>query len=121
GDPELGWLSAKLLSDPAVLGQLRDAIGDPAQCCLLPFIATPVEHELAEALGVQVDGPRPELGVLGSKSGARRVAKQAGVEVLPGSEDLLTVDDVTAAVTALVARRPELEAVVVKLNNCFSG
>ncbi|HEV8625758.1 MAG TPA: hypothetical protein VG034_14960, partial [Acidimicrobiia bacterium] len=103
GDAELGWLSAKLLSDRAVLSQLRDAIGDPARARLLPFIATPVEHELAEALGVTVDGPRPELGVLGSKSGARKVARRAGVGVLPGSEDLFTIDDVTAAVTGLVS------------------
>jgi pheganomycin biosynthesis PGM1-like protein/ATP-grasp domain-containing protein/pre ATP-grasp domain-containing protein len=121
GDAELGWLSAKLLSDRAVLSRLRDAIGDPSQARLLPFIATPVEHELAEALGVAVDGPRPELGVLGSKSGARKVARRAGVGVPPGSEDLFTVEDVSAAITALVATRADLEAVVVKLNDCFSG
>jgi len=120
GDSELGWLSAKLLSDAAVLRQLREAIGDPSKARLLPFIATPVEHELAEALGVSVDGPRAELGVWGSKSGARKVARQAGVGVLPGSEDLFTVEDVTTAVGGLVSR-PEVEAVVVKLNNCFSG
>ena len=121
GDGEVGWLSAKLLSDRAVLTRLREAIGDPAGAYLLPFIATPVEHELAEALGVPVDGPRAELRALGSKSGARKAARRAGVGVLPGSEDLFTVEDVTAAITALVAGRPELEAVVIKLNDCFSG
>jgi hypothetical protein len=121
GDAELGWLSAKLLSDPAVLDRLREAIGDPARARLLPFIATPVEHELAEALGVPVDGPRPELGVLGSKSGARKVAIRAGVGVLPGSEDLFTVEDLSTAVTDLLSNQPDAEAVVVKLNNCFSG
>lgn len=121
GDPELGWLSAKLLSDRAVLTRLRDAIGNPADARLLPFISTSVEHELAEALGVPVDGPRPELRWLGSKSGARNAAGRAGVAVLPGSENLFTVDDVAAAITALVARRPEAEAVVIKLNDCFSG
>jgi hypothetical protein len=121
GDAELGWLSAKLLSDPLVLERLRDAIGDPARARLLPFIATPVEHELAETLGVAVDGPRAELGVLGSKSGARKVARRAGVGVLPGSEDLFTIDDVTVAVTKLVDGDPRPDAVVAKLNNCFSG
>ena len=121
GDGELGWLSAKLLSNRAAFTRLRDAIGDPAQASLLPFIATPLEHELAEALGVLLDGPRPELGALGSKSGARKTAKRAGVGVLPGAEDLFTVDDVGAAITGLLTRRPELEAVVIKLNDCFSG
>jgi len=121
GDPELGWLSAKLLSDRAVLGRLRESIDDPAKARLLPFIATSVEHELAETLGVAVDGPRAELAVWGSKSGARKVATQAGVGVLPGSEDLFTIDEVIAAVTDLVSGRPEVRAVVIKLNNCFSG
>ena len=121
GDAELGWLTAKLLSNREALNRLRDAIGDPARARLLPFIATQVEHELAEALGVAVDGPRADLGVLGSKSGARRVARRAGVGVLPGSEDLFTVEDVTAATTALVAGHPRPEAVVIKLNHCFSG
>ena len=121
GDAELGWLTAKLLSDPEVLNQLRDAISDPARTRLLPFIATPVEHELADALGVSVDGPRSDLGVLGSKSGARKVARRAGVAVLAGAEDLFTIEDVTDATTALVAGEPTPEAVVIKLNNCFSG
>ena len=121
GDMDLGWLSAKLLSDRAALRRISEAIGDPDRAYLLPFIATPVEHELAEALGVPVDGPPAELRALGSKSGARQAARQAGVGVLPGSEDLFTVEDVTAAITALVAHRPGPEGVVIKLNDCFSG
>jgi hypothetical protein len=121
GDAELGWLSAKLLSDRVALARLRDAIGDPAQARLVPFIATPVEHDLAEALGIPVDGPRPELRALGSKSGARKAARAAGVRVLPGSEDIFTIEEATEAVAALIARRAELERVVLKLNDCFSG
>ena len=85
--------TAKLLSDPEVFTRLSEAIGDPARAYLLPFIATPVEHELAEALGVPVDGPRSELRTLGSKTGARKAARQAGVGVLSGSEDLFTVEE----------------------------
>ncbi len=121
GDPELGWLTAKLLSDRAALTELRAAIGDDDDAYLLPFIATPVEHELAEALGVPVDGPRADLAVWGSKSGARTAARKAGVGVLPGTEDRFTLDEVSAAITALTDGRPELEAVVIKLNDCFSG
>lgn len=121
GDTEVGWLSAKLLGDPAAFGRLRDAIGDPDRAMLLPFIATPVEHELAEALGVRIDGPRPELAVLGSKSGARKAARRAGVGVLPGAEDLFSVEEVAAAVAALAAGPAASGAVVIKLNDCFSG
>ena len=41
--------------------------------------------------------------------------------MLPGSEDLFTIEEVTAATKALVAGQPPPEAVVIKLNNCFSG
>ena len=121
GDEEVGWLSAKLLSDREALARLRDAIGDPTDAYLLPFISTPVEQELADALGVPLYGPRPELSVLGSKAGARKVATRAGVPVMTGSEDLFTIEDVAEAINALRVRRPATEAVVIKLNNCFSG
>ena len=121
GDPGIGWLTAKLLSDRAALTRLQKAIGDPTQAYLVPFITTPLEYELAETLGVALEGPRPELAVFGSKSGARIAARRAGVRVLPGSEDLFTLDDVAAAVTALATGRPEIQGVVIKLNDCFSG
>jgi hypothetical protein len=125
GDPSIGSLSRKLLARPADLDRLRAAIGDVDAAGggggLVPFNVTPAEQDLADALGLRLCGPRPELVWLGSKSGSRQVAVEAGVPVLPGAEDLFSPADLAKAVAGLRDSRPEASAVVVKLNNGFSG
>lgn len=114
-------LTDKLLDNPQVLGRLRDLLSDGAPAVLAPFNVTPAEWALAEALGVPVDGPRPELVALGSKTGSRRVARRAGVGVFEGDEGLFSLEEVADAVEELRARRPRAARAVVKLNNGFSG
>ncbi|HUQ63414.1 MAG TPA: peptide ligase PGM1-related protein [Acidimicrobiales bacterium] len=120
-DPDLQPLSQKLLSRPEVVGRLRDLAGDPAQAHIVPFNVGGTDQALADALDLPLLGPRPELAWLGSKSGARQVARRAGVAVLPGAEDLFSVEELDAAVAALRHEHPEAESVVIKLNNGFSG
>jgi hypothetical protein len=120
GDPSVGSLSAKLLVDPDRLELVRSALGGPG-AMLLPFNVTQAEKALADTLGATLFGPPHELVWLGSKSGSRQVAARAGVPCLDGAEDLYSLDAVADAVDGIRARRPEAEAVVVKLNNGFSG
>jgi hypothetical protein len=127
-DPSIGSLSAKLLACPADLDRLRAAVAaaaaagpGPGDGGVLPFNVTPSEQDLADALGLPLLGPRPELVWLGSKSGSRRVAVQAGVPVLAGVEDVFSIAELAKAIDHLRATRPDAPAVVVKLNNGFSG
>ena len=121
GDPEPRALSEKLLARPDVLDEIRARAGDASSACVLPFNVTPLERRVSDALGLPVFGASPEQFVLGSKTGSRRVARRAGVAVLDGAEGLGSVDEVERAVTELIERQPEARAVVVKLNNGFSG
>jgi hypothetical protein len=125
GDPSVGSLSAKLLARPADLERLRAAVGAAAGGRagggMLPFNVTGAEQDLADALGLRLYGPRPDLVWLGSKSGSRQVAIEAGVPVLAGAEDISSRGELAKAVAGLRAARPEATAVVVKLNNGFSG
>ena len=114
-------LTAKLLERPDVVEQLRSAVEDPDNAYVLPFNMTQAEHQLSDALGLPFYGPHPRLAELGSKSGARKVARQAGVAVLPGAEDLRSLEAVEGAIAAIRAVAPEAEAVVIKLNDGFSG
>ncbi|MBA3267952.1 MAG: hypothetical protein H0T70_06810 [Acidimicrobiia bacterium] len=114
-------LSEKLLSRPEVLARVRALAADPAEGCVVTFNVTPLEVEVCRRLGLPLYGPDPALARLGSKSGARQVARQAGVAVLDGAEDLFSIGEVGDAARAIRARRPEAEAVVVKLNHGFSG
>lgn len=119
GDPSIGSLSAKVLVRPDVVARLRELV--PEGSTMLPFNVTPAEARLAIALGVTLCGPPPHLARLGSKSGARKVATKAGVARTEGAENLFSLEAVAAAISAIRARRPDAEAVVVKLDNGFSG
>jgi hypothetical protein len=120
GDPAVGSLSEKLLARPAALDRLRGAVGSDGGM-MLAFNVTPAEEAVAAALGVTLFGAPARLARLGSKSGARKVAVKAGAGRIDGAENLFSVTEVAAAIAGLRARRPSAEAVVVKLNNGFSG
>ena len=121
GDAGVEPLTAKLLTRPDALERVRSLVGDPDAAYLLPFNVTVAERRLADALGLPVYGPHPDLAFLGSKTGARQVARRAGVAVPPGSEGLRSLAEVEEAVEALRAQRPAAEAAVIKLNDGFSG
>ncbi len=116
GDPSIGSLAAKILARPDLVERLRV---DGAT--LLPFVVTSAEAELATALGLPLYGAPAHLARLGSKSGSRQVALRAGVPRPEGAEDLFSLDGVAAAIATIRRRRPDAEAVVVKLDNGFSG
>ena len=119
-DPEPSALTAKILTAPETMDAVRAAIaGDNGY--VLPFNVTPLERTFAEDVNLPIFGPHPDLISLGSKSGSRRVAKEAGVPVLAGYEDLYSVEDVERAIRAIKKRHPAAKAVVIKLNNGFSG
>jgi hypothetical protein len=120
GDPAVGSLSEKLLARPAALDRVRAAVGSDGGT-MLAFNVTPAEEAVAAALGVTLFGAPARLARLGSKSGARKVAVKAGAGRIDGAENLFSVTEVAAAIAGLRVRRPSAEAVVVKLNNGFSG
>ena len=119
GDPATGSLSEKVLARPDVVGRLQSLAAGGGT--MLPFNVTPVEVKLASALGLTLLGPPAHLVRLGSKSGARKVAGRAGVRRPEGAENLFSLAAVSAAISAIRLRRPDAEAVVVKLDNGFSG
>lgn len=121
GDAEPSALTGKLLARPDLLAAMRERLRNPERSFLLPFNVTPAEAHLAEALGVPLYGPHPDLVPLGSKSGARHVAAEAGVAVLPGAADLFSVKEIASAIDEIRAASPNADAVVAKLNNGFSG
>lgn len=121
GDAGAEPLTVKLLARPDALQRVLDLVGDVDEAYVLPFNVTEAERRLADALGLPVYGPHPDLAVLGSKTGSRQVARRAGVAVPAGAEDLRSLAEVEQAVEALRAERPEAQAVVIKLNDGFSG
>lgn len=120
-DPSPVTLTRKILDRPRLIERIRQAIGDRTHAHLSVFHATPLELTLSVQLGVPLYACDPALCHLGSKSGARRLFRTAGVPSADGCEDLRDLRDVAAALAALKQRDPGLARAVVKFDDGFSG
>ena len=114
-------LTQKILDRPRLIQRIRYGIPDASRAFLTVFNATPIERTLAVLLGIPLNGVDPELRHWGTKSGGRRIFREAGVTMPEGSEDIHTPEDVVSALTELERRRPGVRRAVVKLNEGFSG
>ncbi len=114
-------LTQKVLERPRLIERIRDAIPDPSRAYLTVFNSTPLERKLSVLLGIPLNGLDPTLNYLGTKSGSRKVFREAGIELPEGFEDLTGEADVEDALVELAHRRPGLRKAVVKLNDSFSG
>ena len=109
-------LTEKILERPRLLERIRAGIPDRSRAYLTVFNSTPLERRLAVLLGVD-----PALNANGTKSGSRKVFREAGVPFPEGHEDLRDDADLEAALLDLKRRNPSLRKAVVKLNESFSG
>ncbi len=114
-------LTEKILERPRLIERIRAGIQDPQRAYLTVFNSTPLERQLAVLLGIPMNGADPQLIHLGTKSGSRKVFREAGVPLPEGIEDLSTERDVEQALGELRERRPGIRRAVVKLNDSFSG
>jgi hypothetical protein len=114
-------LTEKILARPRLIQRIREAIPDPPSAHLTFFIVTVAEKRLALELDLPIYGCDPALSFWGSKSGSRRIFKEAGIATPAGFEDLTGAEDIAKALAQLKAMRPRMRRAVVKLNEGFSG
>jgi hypothetical protein len=114
-------LTEKVLERPRLIQRIREGIQDLSRAYLTVFNATALERRLAVLLGIPMNGADPQLAHLGTKSGSRRVFREAGVPLPEGLEGLRDRADVEAALLELRRRRPGVRRAVIKLEDSFSG
>ena len=114
-------LTEKILERPRLIERIRAGIPDTSRAYLTVFNSTPLERKLAVLLGIPLNGVDPRLSHLGTKSGSRKVFREAGIDLPLGSEDLSSPSDIEDALVELKSKRPALRKAVVKLNDSFSG
>jgi len=114
-------LTEKILERPRLIERIRAGIMDPKRAYLTVFNSTPHERKLAVLLGIPLNGCDPQLASLGTKSGSRKVFRDAEVELPAGFENLHTQGEIVEALAELRARRPGIRRAVVKLDESFSG
>ena len=114
-------LSEKILERPRLIRQLRDLVIDPERAHLVPYNTTELERDLAVALGIPMYGADPKHFHFGTKSGCRQLFQEEGVPHPSGREGLRSVPDAVEAIADMRREKPELEQVILKLNEGVSG
>ena len=113
-------LTEKILARPRVLERIRRAIADPALAHMTCFTVTDwsANWRYAQSADLRL---RSLALHWGSKSGSRKIFREAGIDLPLGFEDLADAHDVAHAVAELKAIKPALRKAVVKINEGFSG
>jgi hypothetical protein len=114
-------LTEKILERPRLLERIRAGIHNKERAYLTVFNSTVLERRLSVLLDIPLNGVDPNLGHLGTKSGSRKVFREAGIDLPLGMEDLKSQVEAEEALQDLKKMRPGLKRAVIKLNDSFSG
>lgn len=114
-------LSAKLLARPRLLARIGSLIPDRTRSHLVPYNTTPLERDVALALGIPMYGADPRFFPLGTKSGCRQLFAEEVVRHPLGFENIHSVNDAVDALARLRSARPEITHALLKLNEGVSG
>lgn len=113
-------LSQKILERPRLLERIRQALR-PGRSYIVCYNATPLEMELSVKLGVPLLASSPELLYWGSKSGSRDIFAETDIPHPDGSPLVYSVPELLQQGVQLWERQPQLQRMVIKLNEGFSG
>lgn len=119
-DSSLKSLSEKIVERPRLVERIQRAVRRD-HAYLSCYNSTPAERKLAVMLGIPLFALDPDLLIWGTKSGSRQIFAEAGIPHPDGSELVWTVADLAEVTTDLWERQPDLQRIVVKLNQGFSG
>ncbi len=113
-------LTQKILKRPRLIERICQVLR-PAKSYMVCYNSTALERELSVKLGIPLLASDPDLLYWGTKSGSRQIFAECDVPHPDGSSLVWTVEDLVEAAADLWERQPQLEQMVVKLNEGFSG
>jgi PGM1 C-terminal domain len=119
-DGSLKPLTQKILNRPRLVDKIRRALR-PNRSYMVCYNSTDLEQQLSLKLGIPLLAASPEVLKWGSKSGSRRIFAEAGIAHPDGSYTVNNVTDLIQELWQLWQRQPDLQRIVVKLNEGFSG
>ncbi len=114
-------LTQKILDRPRMMEHILNEIPDKKTAHMSCFNVTALEQELSIKLNLPIFGCDPGLLYWGTKSGSRKVFKEAGIDLPRGYEDLSSPEEIKETITELKTKNPGLKKAVVKVNEGFSG
>lgn len=113
-------LSQKILERPRLVQRIQQCLR-PEKSYMVCYNSTRLERDLSLQLGVPLFSVDPDLLYWGTKGGSRELFAKAGIAHPDGCGTVWSVTDLAIATAELWERKPQLEQVVVKLNEGFSG
>ncbi len=113
-------LTEKLLERPRLLSRIRQAL-HPSKSYMVCYNTTPLEQRLSVQLDLPLLAPDPDLGYWGTKDGSRHIFAESGIPYPDGSDLAWTPDELATGIADLWERQPQLQRMVIKLNEGFSG
>ena len=119
-DSSLRPLTEKILSRPRLMKRLKAKIKSD-EAYMTCYNSTELEKELALALDVPLLAVDPKLLYWGTKGGSRQIFEECGIPLPDGSELTHSTQALASATAELWERQPDLQRIVIKLNEGFSG
>lgn len=119
-DSSISPLSHKILQRPRLMERIRQSVNRD-RSYIICYNSTAAERELSVKLGIPLYALDPALLKWGTKSGSRQIFAEAEVPHPDGSEEIWNAKDLAIAAAELWERQPQLQRMVVKLNEGFSG
>jgi PGM1 C-terminal domain len=109
-------LAAKILERPGMLARIRAAVFDPARAYLTVGESSPLERRLAVALDLPLNAADPALAGHATGAGARRIFREAGLDVPQGVEGVRSAAETVDALVEIARRGPHVRRAVVRLD-----
>ncbi len=119
-DSSIKPLTEKILERPRLMERIKQALR-PEKTFMICYNSTPRERELSVQLNVPLYALDPDLLYWGTKSGSRQIFAECDVPHPDGSDKVENADDLAVVAAELWERQPDLQRMVVKLNEGFSG
>ncbi|WP_448560460.1 peptide ligase PGM1-related protein [Trichothermofontia sp.] len=113
-------LSKKILERPRLVERIRQALR-PDRAYMTCFNASVYERDLSVCLGIPLLGCDPDVLQWGTKAGSRRIFAECGIAFPDGSDLVHNEADLATVAAELWERHPDLQRMVIKLNEGFSG
>lgn len=119
-DSSFKSLTQKILERPRLIERIRQALRID-KSFMICYNSSPSERDLSVKLGIPLYAADPDLTIWGTKSGSRQIFAESGVPFPDGSELMWSAADLAVAAAELWERQPDLQRMVVKLNEGISG
>ena len=114
-------LSKKIFDRPDLLKEIKSLIRDVSNSFMIVIRSTEDEIDLAKELNINLLAADPLFNYLGTKHGSKCIFKECGLLYPDSSNECHTDVDLAKEIISLWKKNPNIDRMMIKLNDSFSG